>query len=77
MANIQVKSEVTGAVWKIEKQVGDFVAGGDTIMIIEFMKMEIPVICEEFGTVSEIRVKEGDADQRRRRGRHHQGMSIQ
>ena len=61
MANIQVKSEVTGAVWKIEKQVGDSVAGGDTIMIIESMKMEIPVICEESGTVSEIRVKEGDA----------------
>ena len=61
MADIKVKSEVTGAVWKIEKQVGDAVAGGDTIMVIESMKMEIPVICEEFGTVSEIRVKEGDA----------------
>jgi acetyl-CoA carboxylase biotin carboxyl carrier protein len=61
MPNIQVKSEVAGAVWKIEKQVGDAVAGGDTIMIIESMKMEIPVICEESGMVSEIRVKEGDA----------------
>ncbi len=61
MTNIQVKSEVAGAVWKIEKQVGDTVAGGDTIMIIESMKMEIPVICEESGMVSEIRVKEGDA----------------
>ena len=61
MANIQVKSEVTGAVWKIEKQVGEAVAGGDTIMIIESMKMEIPVICEDAGTVTEFRVKEGDA----------------
>ena len=36
MADIQIKSEVTGAVWKIEKQVGDAIAEGDTIMIIEF-----------------------------------------
>jgi biotin carboxyl carrier protein len=61
MADIQIKSEVTGAVWKIEKQVGDAIAEGDTIMIIESMKMEIPVICEDAGTLAEIRVKEGDA----------------
>ena len=61
MADIQIKSEVTGAVWKIEKQIGDAISSGDTIMIIESMKMEIPVICEEPGTLSEIRVKEGDA----------------
>ena len=61
MANIQIKSEVAGAVWKIEKAIGDAIAGGDTIMIIESMKMEIPVICEESGTLLEVRVKEGDA----------------
>jgi acetyl-CoA carboxylase biotin carboxyl carrier protein len=61
MADIQVKCEVTGAIWKIEKQIGDAVASGDTIMIIESMKMEIPVICEDSGILSEIRVAEGDA----------------
>jgi acetyl-CoA carboxylase biotin carboxyl carrier protein len=61
MADIQIKTEVTGAVWKIEKQIGDAISSGDTIMIIESMKMEIPVICEEAGMLSEIRVKEGDA----------------
>lgn len=61
MADIQIKSDVTGAVWKIEKQVGDAIAEGDTIMIIESMKMEIPVISEDAGILAEIRVKEGDA----------------
>jgi acetyl-CoA carboxylase biotin carboxyl carrier protein len=61
MADIKIKSEVTGSVWKIEKQVGDAIASGDTVMIIESMKMEIPVICEDSGTLSEIHVKEGDA----------------
>jgi acetyl-CoA carboxylase biotin carboxyl carrier protein len=61
MADIKIKSEVTGSVWKIEKQVGDTIASGDTIMLIESMKMEIPVISEDAGTLAEIRVKEGDA----------------
>ncbi len=60
MADNQVRTEVTGAVWKVEMAVGDKVAEGDTIMIIESMKMEIPVIAEEAGTLSEIRVKPGD-----------------
>lgn len=60
MADIQVRTEVTGAVWKVEMAVGDKVAEGDTIMIIESMKMEIPVIAEDGGTLSEIRVKPGD-----------------
>jgi acetyl-CoA carboxylase biotin carboxyl carrier protein len=61
MADIKVRSEVAGSVWKIEKQIGDAIAGGDTIMIIESMKMEIPVICEDSGTLTAIHVKEGDA----------------
>ena len=56
----QVKTDVTGAVWKIEKQVGEEIAAGDTIMIIESMKMEIPVISEDGGVVTEILVKPGD-----------------
>jgi acetyl-CoA carboxylase biotin carboxyl carrier protein len=43
MARIQIKSEVTGRVWKIESAVGDMLAADDTIMLIESMKMEIPV----------------------------------
>jgi acetyl-CoA carboxylase biotin carboxyl carrier protein len=61
MADIKIKSEVTGSVWKIEKQIGDAISSGDIIMIIESMKMEIPVICEDSGALSEIHVKEGDA----------------
>jgi acetyl-CoA carboxylase biotin carboxyl carrier protein len=60
MANIQVKTEVTGTVWKIEKGVGDAIAEGDTVMIIESMKMEIPVIAENAGSLAELRVREGD-----------------
>ena len=60
MANIQVETEVAGTVWKIEKQVGDAIAEDETVMIIESMKMEIPVIAEVAGTLVELRVKEGD-----------------
>jgi acetyl-CoA carboxylase biotin carboxyl carrier protein len=49
-------SEVAGSVWKIECEVGQKVAEGDTLVIIESMKMEIPVEATESGTVSEIRV---------------------
>lgn len=61
MANIEVKTEITGSVWKIEKQVGEVVDVGDAVMIMESMKMEIPVIAEEAGTLVELRVKQGDA----------------
>ena len=43
MARIEVKSEVTGSVWKVEKAVGDQLAEDDVIMILESMKMEITV----------------------------------
>ena len=58
MAREEIQSEVTGKVWKIECKVGDTVADGDTLMILESMKMEIPVISTEDGTVAEILVKE-------------------
>ena len=60
MARIEIKSEITGTVWKIQSRPGDKVESGDTLIVIESMKMEIPVITEDAGTVKEIRVKEKD-----------------
>jgi biotin carboxyl carrier protein len=55
-----VRSEVAGSIWKIEVAVGQKVAQGDALIIIESMKMEIPVEAPASGTVTEIRVAEGD-----------------
>lgn len=60
MARIEVKSEITGTVWKLRAKPGDRVESGDTLILIESMKMEIPVITEDAGTVKEILVKEND-----------------
>ena len=51
---------MTANVWKVLVAAGDTVSDGDTLVILESMKMEIPVIAEEDGTVSEVRVAEGD-----------------
>lgn len=56
----EVKSEVGGSVWKIEVAVGQTVAEGDTLLIVESMKMEIPLMAPVSGTVQEIRVAESD-----------------
>lgn len=61
MARIEVKSEITGTVWKLNAKPGDKVESGDVLIIIESMKMEIPVITEDGGTIKEILVKEKDA----------------
>jgi len=61
VAIYEVKSEVTGAVSKIVATVGDKLEPGDTVMIVESMKMEIPVIAEDGGTVKELLVAEGNA----------------
>ena len=61
MARKEIKSEITGSVWKILKQPGDAVGDEDALMILESMKMEIPVLAEMKGTVAEIRVKENDS----------------
>lgn len=58
MAECEAKSEVTGSVWRIVTEVGQKIDAGDTIMIIESMKMEIPVIAEEGGTIKAFLVKE-------------------
>ena len=52
MARIEAKTEVTGRSWKIETKVGERIEAGDTVMFIESMKMEIPVIVEEAGRCS-------------------------
>jgi len=50
-------------VWKVVVAQGDTVSDGDTLVILESMKMEIPVIAETDGTVQELRVSEGDVVQ--------------
>jgi len=60
MAKLAAKSDVSGTVWKIEVALGQKVAEGATLVLIESMKMEIPVIAEKAGTVASILVAEGD-----------------
>ena len=56
----EVESQITGNVWKIQVAVGDAVGEGDELIILESMKMEIPVESPAAGKVAEIRVGEGD-----------------
>ena len=53
-----VAAHITGTVWKIEVKVGQAVVAGDILVILESMKMEMPVEAPEGGTVTEIRCKE-------------------
>jgi acetyl-CoA carboxylase biotin carboxyl carrier protein len=59
MTNIE--AHITGTVWKIEVKVGQRVRGGDTVVILESMKMEMPVEATEEGTVKEIRCAEAQS----------------
>jgi biotin carboxyl carrier protein len=59
----EVLAEMVANVWKVVVAQGDEVAEGDTLVILESMKMEIPVITEAGGTVTELRVAEGDVVQ--------------
>jgi len=52
---------IAGNVWKILVAVGDKVEMDDEVVILEALKMETPIYCEESGTISEIKIKEGDA----------------
>jgi len=56
-----VEAHITGTVWKIEVKVGDHVDEGDTVVILESMKMEMPVEAEDPGKVAEVRVEEGQS----------------
>ena len=63
MARLKVESEVTGNVWKVEVEEGASVAEGDVLLILESMKMEIPVEAPATGTVVEVLVKVEDSVQ--------------
>jgi acetyl-CoA carboxylase biotin carboxyl carrier protein len=59
----ELPAEITGTIWKVICSVGDSVAEGDTVLIMESMKMEIPMEATEDGIVREIRCQEGQAVQ--------------
>ena len=56
----EVRAEITANVWQVHVEVGQAVGVGDTIVILESMKMEIPVESPAGGTVSEVRVRPDD-----------------
>ncbi|HXZ50097.1 MAG TPA: biotin/lipoyl-binding carrier protein [Usitatibacter sp.] len=60
MATKEIRSEITGSVWKILKRPGDEVDEEEPLMILESMKMEIPVLAEARGKVTQVPVNEGD-----------------
>ena len=57
----EIEAHITGTVWKIEVKVGDEIADGDTVVILESMKMEMPVSADDAGVVSAIRCEEGQS----------------
>ncbi len=61
MAQHRIESLVTGTVWKLERQAGDTLAEGDTLLIIESMKMEIPIDAPANGVLRELLVAEGES----------------
>ncbi|MEN9314879.1 MAG: hypothetical protein RIS35_1272 [Pseudomonadota bacterium] len=61
MAQHKVEAIVSGKVWKIEKQVGEAVEAGEAILILESMKMEIPIEAPVAGKVGSIAFAEGDS----------------
>jgi acetyl-CoA carboxylase biotin carboxyl carrier protein len=59
----EIRAEMVANVWKVVVAEGDTVEGGATLVILESMKMEIPVLAETAGTVSALHVSEGDVVQ--------------
>jgi len=59
----EVRAEMVANVWKVVVAEGDTVADGDTLVILESMKMEIPVLAEDSGTLTKLAVAEGDVVQ--------------
>ena len=59
----EVRAEMVANVWKVVAAEGDLVADGDTLVILESMKMEIPVLAEAAGTITTLHVAEGDVVQ--------------
>ncbi|MFI6597774.1 biotin/lipoyl-binding carrier protein [Nonomuraea sp. NPDC050536] len=59
----EVRAEMVASVWRVVVQEGDTVSDGDTLVILESMKMEIPVLTEDDGVVAQLKVAEGDVIQ--------------
>jgi acetyl-CoA carboxylase biotin carboxyl carrier protein len=59
----EVRAEMVANVWKVVAAEGDTVSDGDTLVILESMKMEIPVLAEDSGTLTKLAVSEGDVVQ--------------
>ncbi|HEX6523795.1 MAG TPA: biotin/lipoyl-binding carrier protein [Streptosporangiaceae bacterium] len=59
----EVRAEMVANVWKVVASEGDQVEEGDTLVILESMKMEIPVLAEDPGTITKMHVAEGDVVQ--------------
>jgi acetyl-CoA carboxylase biotin carboxyl carrier protein len=59
----EIVAEMVANVWRVVAQEGETLEAGDTVLILESMKMEIPVLTEEAGTLAELRVREGDVVQ--------------
>ena len=59
----EVRAEMVANVWKVVVAEGDRIEEGDTIVILESMKMEIPVLAEDSGSVTQLKVAEGDVVQ--------------
>lgn len=57
---MEVKASMAGSVWKVLVNTGDSVQEGDDVIILESMKMEIPIATESSGVVKEVKVNEGD-----------------
>jgi len=60
MALHEIRSEITGSLWKLVKTPGEAVAEDEPIMVLESMKMEIPVVADASGTVKQLLVREGE-----------------
>ena len=71
----EVKAHITGTVWKIEAQPGAKVGEGDTVIILESMKMEMPVEAPCGGTVREIKIKEGEPVDEGKTRDHRRGLA--
>jgi acetyl-CoA carboxylase biotin carboxyl carrier protein len=56
---VELRAELMGTVWKVLKRAGEAVDAGESVVILESMKMEIPVAASQAGTVREVRVAEG------------------
>ena len=59
--SVEIRSVVTGTVYQIEVTTGDRVKSGDDLVILESMKMEIPIVAEANSTIVEVRCNEGDS----------------